>query len=197
MRLITLLSITVLALLSTPADAQPGLTPPGQVQPQPYTQQPYVQPNVQQQQPITREVSYGWHIFAVDVASWLVLSAAAEESEGLAVLGLGGMFLGGPIVHLAHGNGSSAAYSLLARVALPYGGALLLASTCDNDADSWDCLGPTILGGVLGYGTALALDWFVLARKTEVIAPATGWASLRPSLNVTPDSAHAGVAFQF
>ncbi len=191
MRLIVLLSIAFLTLLVSSADAQPGLTPPGQTPAQAYAQQPYVQ----QQQPITREVSYGWHIFAVDVASWLVLSAS-RESEGLAMLGAGGIFLGGPMVHLAHGNTSSAGYSLIARVGLPFGGALLLGSTCADDG-GLDCLGNTLLGGFLGYGTALALDWFVLAKKTEVVAPPTGWASLRPSLNVTPDGAHAGVAFQF
>ncbi len=191
MRLQLVSSIALVLALTTVADAQPGMTPPGQATP--YQPQPYAQPYVQYPQaPPTRTVSYGTHVFLADLASWAVLGAGAESDIG--AIGAAGVFLGGPIVHIAHGNNSGAIYSLLARTGLPFGGALLFSSGCDDD---YDCFGGVIAGAMLGYAGALAIDWFHLAKKTEVVAMPTGWASLRPSLNVTRNGAQAGLGMSF
>jgi len=188
-------ALPMLCLLASSAQAQPGLAPPSQApiqyQPAPaYLQQPAPS--------YTRTTSYGWQVFGADAASWLVLSLGAENSsnDGLTGLGVAGIFLGGPLVHLAQGNTSSAAYSLVARLGLPYAGAFLLSAGCEDSQDSLDCIGQLFLGAMLGYGTALGLDYFVLAKKTEDIAP-SGWASLRPSLQISSSGTKAGLAFDF
>lgn len=194
MRLRIVLPIALLLALSAVAEAQPGMTPPGQTQPRPYQPQPQYAPTFAQygQLQPTRTVSYGTHVFLADLASWAVLGAGADSELG--ALGAAGMFLGGPIVHLAHGNNSGAVYSLLARTGLPLGGALLFSSGCD---DGGDCAGGIVAGILLGYGTALAVDWFHLSKKTEVVEMPQGWASLRPSLSISGDSAQAGLGMSF
>jgi hypothetical protein len=195
MRHLILLPVAFLLLLAAPASAQPGNTAPGQTPV--YQPAPYAAPYVQQPRPATRTTNYGWHVFAADAASWVVMSAASDgDSEGLVNVASLGMMLGGPIVHLAHGNNRGAGYSLLARTALPLGGGLLGAAACDDD-DGFDCLGKIGVGVILGYGGALAIDWFHLAEKTETVAPPTGWASLRPSLKLSPKGAQAGLGMTF
>ncbi len=193
MRLTIVLSVALLCLFAAPALAQPGETAPGQNSAYDAPPPQYLQ----QYQPETTTTKYGWQIFAADAASWAVLAAAGGESEGLATVGAIGLFLGGPMVHLAQGNTRGAGYSLLARTGLPLGGALLGAATCDDDGDDFDCIGGVFLGMTIGYGTALVIDWFYLAEKTKVTGPPSGWASLRPSLQVEPTGAKAGVAFNF
>jgi hypothetical protein len=191
MRLPVILPVALLLALTGIANAQPGMAPPGQTAP--YQQQQYAQPYVQYPQQLpTRTVSYGTHVFLTDLASWAVLGASADSELG--EVAVAGMFLGGPIVHLAHGNNSGAVYSLLARTGLPFGGALLFSSGCDDD---YDCFGGIIAGAMLGYAGALAIDWFHLAKKTEVVAMPTGWASLRPSLSVTRNGGQAGLGMSF
>ena len=194
MRLLVVLPIAFLLAFTAIADAQPGMTPPGQTVP--YQGPRYEpMPELQYGQPTTkRTVSYGTHVFLADLASWAVISAAASKDGDIAGVGVAGLFLGGPIVHLVHGNNSGAVYSLLARTALPFGGALLFSSGCD---DGYDCMGGVIVGSMLGYAGALALDWFYLAKKTEVVAMPTGWASLRPSIGMTADGAQAGLGMSF
>lgn len=190
---LTILTIALLTLIAIPAVAQPGQTAPGQ-------SAPYAAPPpqyVQQYQPETTTIKYGWQVFAADAASWAVIAAASDESEGLATVGALGLFLGGPVVHLAQGNSRGAGYSLLARTALPLGGALLGAAACDESDDGFECLGTMLLGTTIGYGSALVIDWFYLAEKTKVTGPPSGWASVRPSLQVEPTGAKAGVAFNF
>ena len=194
MRLTIVLTVTFLCLLAAPALAQPGQTAPGQTSAYAAPPPAYVQ----QYQAETTTTKYGWQIFAADAASWAIIAAAGDgSSEGLATVGAMGVFLGGPIVHLAQGNTSGAGYSLLARTALPLGGALLGAAACDDSGDDYGCIGTMMLGLTVGYGSALVIDWFYLAEKTEVTGPPSGWASLRPSLQVEPTGAKAGVAFQF
>ncbi len=195
MRLVVLATATLLALTAlsiTPASAQPGLAPPGQAT---AWERP---PTYVHYQPETTTTAYGWQVFAADAASWaLFVSTVDGANDGLATVGAMGMFFGGPAVHLAQGNTKGAGYSLLARTALPLAGGLLGAATCDESEDDWGCLGSTMLGVTLGYGTALVIDYFHLAKKTKVTTPPRGWASLRPSLQVKPTGAQAGVAINF
>ncbi|MCP4448103.1 MAG: OmpA family protein [Myxococcales bacterium] len=196
MRLHHLLPIaSIVLMLAGAAEAQPGMTAPGQtIRDDAPSRSQYL---AQSQEPVERTVTYGWHVFAADAATWtLFASADGSNGDGIAALGTAGLFLGGPLVHLAHGNPGSAGYSLLARFGMPTGGALLFMASCD-DSDSLDCLGSMIAGTMLGYAGALAVDWFILAEKTEMVAPPTGWASLRPSLNIRQDGAEAGIAFDF
>ena len=188
-----ILTIALLTLVAVPAAAQPGSTAPGQTTPQAAPPAPYLQ----QYQPEITTTSYGWQVFAVDAATWVAIAASDDGDNGFAAVGAMGLFLGGPIVHLAQGNSGGAGYSLLARTGLPLGGALLGAAACDEDGDDFACLGSMMLGTSIGYGSALLIDWFYLAEKTKVTGPHSGWASVRPSLQVEPSGAKAGVAFNF
>lgn len=193
LRIILPALLVFLASAANVAFAQPSMTPPGQPAPHYYQPGPsYLYSQPQQ----TRTVGYGLQVFAADAASWLALGASGSGDSPVAAIGAAGVFLGGPIVHLANGNRAGAGYSLLARVGLPMGGALLFTATCD-DSESWDCLGSGIAGLMLGYAGALAIDWFHLAKKTEVIAPPTGWASLRPSVQLRDGGAQAGFSLHF
>ncbi len=196
MRRTILLTTVLLCFFAAPAIAQPGLAAPGQATPYSAPPPTFIQ---QQQGTTTVTTTYGWQVFAADAASWLVIAAAADESEGLATVGMLGVFLGGPIVHLSQGNSSGAGYSLMARLGLPLGGALLGAATCDGDGsnDGFQCLGSIFLGTMVGYGSALVIDWVYLAKKTKVETLRGGWASLRPSLQVTDTGAQAGFALNF
>jgi hypothetical protein len=122
------------------------------------------------QQPET----YTLHILAADAVSVgiLVTSAAIDGASsddtfanGLAFAGLGGLALGGPIVHAVHGHWGRGAASLGLRVVLPLVGASIGAATADCQKDEFLCgLSELALGYVIGEATAITLDAAVLAR---------------------------------
>ena len=139
------------------------------------------------------------HVFLADLASWAVVGiASGTNSEGFGSLAGAGLVFGGPAVHLAHGNTRGALLSVLARGGLPVVGGGLMYATCSDDErdELFGCLGHLAVGMIIGYGSALVIDWFYLAQKQEKVA-ATGWASLSPSLNVQGQSVQAGVAGAF
>lgn len=71
---------------------------------------------------------YGLHVAATDAGGWgLIVGGLMFDADPIIFLGVGALFLGGPIVHAAHGNYGRAGISFAARG----GGALL--------------------GGVIGY----------------------------------------------
>jgi hypothetical protein len=188
--------VALLCCLPRLALAQPGLTPPGQTpldQPTALAAEPKTEPQ-------TRTESYGLYVFLADAASWSLLALASDNNDLEAVTTLGslGLFFGGPVVHASQGNWGRAGLSLGARVGMPALTGTLLLATCDeSETDEFlGCFPYFAVGAVIGYGGALALDWFVLARKEVEVEP-TGWASARPSLMVTPDGAQAGLAFTF
>lgn len=181
----------VIALLSsTMVQAQPGRNAPGEVPS--YVAGPPAAPT-------TKTTSYRSHVILTDVALWLSIASLSDHgNEGMGtLLGLG-LVLGGPAVHLAHGNSRGAAYSLLARAGLPIAGGLAGGLVCgDSEQDElFGCLGHVMIGVLLGYGTALVVDWTVLAEKKEVVYP-TGYASIRPVLQLREGGAQAGIGFQF
>lgn len=179
------------------AHAQPGNTPPGQTAPnRAYLPVPQLERPLP---PQTRTVTYGTHVFLADLASWILVAAASSsDSDELGGLAAVGLFLGGPVVHVAHGNSRSALLSVLARTGLPLLGGFLLSAACPAEErdEFFGCFGYAAAGMVIGYGTALVIDWSYLAKKQEQVA-ATGWASLSPSLSVQRQSVHAGLAGAF
>lgn len=190
MRSSPLLAVSILVTLGAlaqPALAQPGLTPPGTTSPGASLRH---MPTLE-----TRTIHYGTHVFLADASAWIV-GIASDRNGGDGSLAGPMLLLGGPLVHLLHGNTAGAGYSLLARVGMPFGAGLLGAATCGQEEDGFDCLG-NIAGGVLiGYAGSLALDWFYLAQTEEVVQP-TGLASLRPSLKLGRTGAQAGFSLRF
>lgn len=200
------LACLCLCALTATAAAQPGMTPPAP-QPGP-SPSPYLPPSATQPAApmsdvppqATRKVRYGLHVFLTDATAWALL-AASQDSEALGSLGFAGMMLGGPVVHVVHGNWKGAGLSLGARTLLPLGGAALFSAGCETGTDNefdegWECIGAILAGGALGYAAALGIDWFVLAKKQEAVPP-TGWASMQPSLQIGEQGARAGLAFSF
>lgn len=135
---------------------------------------------------------YGAYTLATDGAS-LVLAVAGgvldREGEGLVMAGLGGYLVGGPIVHLAHGNPGRSLLSLGTRAGLPVTVAFLgvAAENCGGRGDFCG-LGGAIIGFGLGMVAAVAIDAAAIARD-EVEPPVT----FSPVARVNPDGAWLGV----
>lgn len=183
-----------LLLLSSTAWGQSGRNPPGQAAPYLPAAGPQAEASAE---PATRTVRYGEYVFLADLVTWTALSTASSaESDEVVQFAALGLFLGGPAVHLAHENYLGAGLSAGARVGLPLLGVALAKATCSKQEEGWRCLEDAWAGALLGYGAALTLDWFYFAETEETLQP-TGWASLRPSLQVDEHSARAGFHMAF
>ncbi|MBI2390463.1 MAG: hypothetical protein HYV09_12815 [Deltaproteobacteria bacterium] len=137
---------------------------------------------------------YGWQNLAIDGAAVTLLyvagNASGRDNDSFGYGAVATYALGGPIIHLAHGNPGTALGSLALRVGAPVGGAML---GCAADADSSElgCLGGAVVGFLLGYGTAVAVDAAALAYE-EHEAP-RAWSKTRPLVTPTASwTGHAG-----
>lgn len=130
---------------------------------------------------------YGWQIIIPDaavLASPMVFTAAQSDGASERTVKnylyfVGGLYLlGGPTVHLAHGNWGRAGASLALRAGLPATVAGLsyaaAHSYCDTygkgDEGQVGCIGALILVGLVGVGsmlTASGADVALLAHKTD------------------------------
>ena len=124
----------------------------------------------------THSVWYGWQIIVVDGMSLVVLPLAAARASSasapLLSLAVGGYVLGGPIVHVAHGEIGRAAGSLGLRTGLPLAGAasgyLVGAATtgdCHGDLCGLTAVVFGAVGGVLGVVAATIIDPAALAYE--------------------------------
>jgi hypothetical protein len=173
----------------SPALAQPSRTPPADTTPvapgiAPYAYAPQPEPYT-----TTHTERYGTTIALVDGASFLaiivgamiVVGAATEGCDEctdgddsdvalgaiLMIGGVGGYYLGGPLVHNSKGNSSGAWKSLGARVLLPLAGTLIAAGSDENDDAAASLSGVGVLG-------AMVLDWFVFAKHEVRDQPTWG-----------------------
>lgn len=121
---------------------------------------------------------YGWQILIVDGASIVTMPI---------LVGVGGYFLGGPIVHAAHDHWGMGALSLGLRVAGPTVGILAMGGAdCKGDF----CGLGLLLGAAVGAGVAIAIDVALLAHDEVPVTKAPERAaapifSIKPS--VTPE----------
>jgi hypothetical protein len=163
--------------------------------------------------------TYTLHILGADalsigvlVASGYIDSASSNDdfANGLSFVGIGGLALGGPIVHAVHGNWGRGAISLGMRVVLPVLGASIGASLADCQKDQFLCgLSEIGAGYSIGVATAIAVDAAVLARWSTFQRPAESHAehrpeshpsaalTLAPRLIATPERAFIGVGGTF
>ena len=157
---------------------------------------------------------YGWQTLTVDGAS-LATTFSGAVTPALAVVGLGGLVLGAPIVHLAHERPVAALGSLGLRTLLPLAGmatGYLAAGSCTEQRQPGDILGPCFLhgvgeaavGGVIALGLGIALDTTLLARETREVEPATTGSattlrvqSVAPSFDPATRTASVGVGGTF
>jgi hypothetical protein len=116
------------------------------------------------------EKRYGYQVAAPDAVGWvLVLVGSQSENWGAAALGVGGILLGGPIVHAAHGHWGRAGASLGLRVGAPLAGVSLGAglgvASGGGGKGALDGIVYAIVGAGLGYVAAAAVDIVYLARE--------------------------------
>lgn len=149
----------------------------------------------------TVDVSYRSHILLADGAAVaMLLAAGASGSEGLGNAALATGALGGPLVHLAHGNPGRALGSLALRTGLTYGGLALGAASCTQGAhdgeggeEGWECLGSALVGGMVGYGAAAIIDATVLGHQTRRARPLP----VAPQLGMTRTGMQVGISGTF
>jgi hypothetical protein len=142
--------------------------------------------------PVPGTIWYGDQTLYTDLASisvWIVGGAltasnsTSAASPWIVVTGGLGYLLGGPIIHIVHGRGATAAADLGIRIGLPLGGVLAGvlvgavaggANSCGNGTGLGNLCGilwGAIVGDILGIGGAVALDAAVLAREPVPAAP--------------------------
>jgi hypothetical protein len=189
---VLLLSATLLIAQAGIASAAPDLLPP------PSPAQP---PDVDAP---GDTVWYGYKLMLADAASVaLVMAGASTNSDALAMTGLGGTFLGAPLVHAVEGRGGRAVGSLGLRLLMPIAGAALAGWAYDRDHRDdreCDCMGGAfaMMGGmVLGMGTAMLVDALVLGWRTEAPVSKHKTVALIPSIAVTPGGGSLGLAGRF
>ncbi len=109
---------------------------------------------------------YGGDILMADVGAF-GLALATQRSE----VSLVGYALGGPLVHLVHGNRGRALGSFTLRVVLPVAGLAIGEgmSDCDSDDELFCGFGEMVIGGTIGVAAAIAIDAGVLAKETKVV----------------------------
>ncbi|MBT8493115.1 MAG: hypothetical protein KJO07_08655 [Deltaproteobacteria bacterium] len=147
--------------------------------------------------PAIQTVSYGREVAKVDAAAGALLLGAIVtiptcfdgdcRAPLYLVAGAAGTWMLGPaIVHLSEGEPLRAGASLGLRVGLP----VLAAAAFSGDRGE-----NSGLGAALGMGTAMALDWFVLSKKTKRRAKSTArWA---PTAAPAEGGATVGLAGSF
>jgi hypothetical protein len=136
---------------------------------------------------------YGWQTLLSDAGAiglWSLAAVVDEAQYGsaswrsyqawstaLTASGFAVYALGAPAIHLAHGHPDKVADSLVMRVGLPLGGALVGvlagAAACGRSDDEVPCpLVTGVLGFVAGGVAAMVLDAVVVAH--EAVGPVTG-----------------------
>ena len=136
---------------------------------------------------------YGWQTLLSDAGAiglWSLAAVVDDAQYGspswrtyqawstaLTASGFAVYAVGAPAIHLAHGHADKAAESLVMRVGLPFGGALVGvlagASACGRSYDEVPCpLVLGVLGFVAGGVAAMIVDAVVLAH--EPTGPPTG-----------------------
>ncbi len=106
---------------------------------------------------------YGWQTITADAASVGTIALGINRRfTPLAIAGAGGLILGAPILHAAHGNWGNAGLSLGSRVLFPLGG-MLLGGVLSGGGSVTDGLAKTWGGGLLGFGAALVVDYAVIS----------------------------------
>lgn len=142
--------------------------------------------------------SYRWQIATADgvaaaflYTTYLMVDRRAYSGDQVVLAaGLGTYLMGGPLIHVAHHQGTRAALSFVARAFLPYLGAEIgkpyRPAGLANDEESNKGL---IVGAVVGMTVASLADVLVIARPGE-----QGTANLQPGSSASPRPGTSGVA---
>ncbi|MDB4933212.1 MAG: hypothetical protein JWP87_184 [Labilithrix sp.] len=145
-------------------------------------------------------------------AQTLIVDGASLLTAPLGV-GIGGLVLGAPIVHLVHDRPYAALASLGLRTVLPVVGGYLglsAAGTCHEQRESGDFLGPCflhgfdelVIGALVGVSIAVAVDASVLAYEParaaeQHVSDRPRVTSVAPSIDPITKSASVGLGGTF
>lgn len=136
---------------------------------------------------------YGWEILIIDASAITLFSMVAfdpDNREPWFWAGATTGWLGGPIVHAAHGNWGRATGSLGMRIGAPFLGTLIGASMqeCSHSCGPNEAL----LGYAIGAVAAATIDIAVFAHESEEPAP-----SAVPVVSFNERGGAIGVAGRF
>jgi hypothetical protein len=130
---------------------------------------------------------YGYQILAIDTlaVTAVLVDGAADWGGAAAIPAYFVYVVAPPSVHsLAHGREGAALGSLGLRLALPIGGAVVAAETCDGG----ECVASATTGLVLGAALATFIDAGLLAWKDVQI---------RPLASISPSGVSGALALSF
>lgn len=136
---------------------------------------------------------YGAPILLADGAAYAALIGGyASEQPELAIGGAATYLLSGPVTHLAHGHRGRAGQSLLLRLGVPLGMAILSATGCDGTHE--ECSNFALALGGLGMLITTVLDSAVFANDSVKRAKKL---AVLPTLSATRDGAVLGAVGTF
>lgn len=164
--------------------------------------QPWMKARTQEHaSPAQGSTWYGYKIMLADAASvaTMLTGILSLESEPVFVAGMGGLALGGPLVHLAEDRPDRAIMSLALRVGAPLlvGLAIGEDESCEH---SYTCsFEDQLTGAAAALGIVVAVDWLILSRHPHQAAPVERAPSPRlvPTVNVATNGASLGLAGHF
>jgi hypothetical protein len=122
--------------------------------------------------PLTKRQAYGWQTLATDGAGvGLIIVGGALQFEGPVAItatsvGVGSLFLGGPMVHVAHGRWPIGVLDFGMRLTLPIVGAYVGSQYCPGE-----CWGPVLAGFMIGVAP-IWIDAGLLAWEDVPVEPA-------------------------
>jgi hypothetical protein len=164
-------TVAILGLVSGIAAAPAAWAGDAPVWPPPPPQRP--------PEPAADDGNFGWQVVVADVAGFATTIALTQKTDSFALLLP--FLLAAPTVHALHGDGLGTVGSLLLNAGLPTAGVLLGweldALNCGPDEEACGAAG-AIVGGMIGLGTAVALDAVFLSHPDR--------STSGPSIQVTP-----------
>lgn len=141
---------------------------------------------------------YGYQTLIADATSLGLLFASAGARSGeLAITALVGMGAASPTIHLVHGRPWAAGGSLLLRAGAVGAGGLLGYAARPECSGGLGCIGvgaaAIVVGGLVGYGIASAIDAALLAREPSAPRESTSATIRTVTPSVDPRTGAAGV----
>jgi hypothetical protein len=162
-------------------------------------------PFVAAPEPMSQSHWYGWQTLLVDgaalttVVGGLWLRPAHQDWSVVSIVGVGGLAVGAPIVHWAHGHTGVGFASLGLRLGLPALGALIaLTPSCSGGECSEQALALAL--GVTLIPAPIVLDATWLARERETAGaapPARAGVDWAPFISAFGERRMLGVSGRF
>lgn len=123
------------------------------------------------------EKGYGSQVLLADGVAWTtILVGANYDAKPVWITGASLLVVGAPIVHALHGRSDNAGWSLAVRIGAPLTAGILCGALFPDDKDSFlkfPVPAGMLVGGILGYLTAVIVDSVVIAKDEPMPAART------------------------